>query len=183
MQTIQITYVLPDHTSPQFAEKMKEEFVCAIEGCVVSHDWPEDYVICAVVKPLTHSVANGEEGVICNPIAIIGRTDGKSFTNIAGEKVTQAFCESESIASLYLSKLSDTEGVQRGEYYIDWPCSPRKMWVQIAKSVIKQRLEDAKELHLSDDFINGFEEGIAEFIALFLLESATDVLEDVTTDV
>jgi len=48
-----------------------------------------------------------------------------------------------------------------------------------AKQVIIDRDEDAWEL--SSDFLEGFSEGVAEFLAVLLKEPVADLLEEITT--
>jgi hypothetical protein len=54
----------------------------------------------------------------------------------------------------------------------------REKLILQAQKVIHSRTDNAADL--SSDFLNGFDEGIAEFLAVLLGESATDLLEEIS---
>jgi hypothetical protein len=54
----------------------------------------------------------------------------------------------------------------------------REKLILQAQKVIHSRTDNAADL--SSDFLNGFDEGIAEFLAILLGESATDLLEEIS---
>ena len=52
--------------------------------------------------------------------------------------------------------------------------------VEQAQRVILSRNAEAEALELSGEFLDGFAEGVAEFLAVLLGEPATDLLEEIT---
>jgi predicted house-cleaning noncanonical NTP pyrophosphatase (MazG superfamily) len=57
----------------------------------------------------------------------------------------------------------------------------RTVRINEAKRIIREREENSEDL--SPAFLEGFREGVAEFIAAQLKESASDILEAITTPV